>query len=123
MSKTEHPYSLVTEQDGIVYVSGATTINYDTHQPIPGRREALDAALNEVERRLGTVGLNLAHVVKVTYYLIDIGLRTEANQQFEERFSHPRPARTVIAVSAIPYNGIAVIDVTAHRSRTRSTQE
>lgn len=116
MTKTEHPYSLVTEQDGIVYVSGATTINYDTHQPIPGRREALDAALNEVERRLGTVGLGLAQVVKVTYYLIDIGLRTEANQQFEQRFSHPRPARTVVGVSAIPYGGIAVIDVIAHRS-------
>ncbi len=120
MSKTEHPYSLVTEQDGIVYVSGATTIDYDTHQPIPGRREALDAALAEVERRLGTVGLELAHAVKVTYYLIDIGLRTEANQQFEQRFSHPRPARTVVGVSAIPYGGIAVIDVIAHRSRRRS---
>jgi enamine deaminase RidA (YjgF/YER057c/UK114 family) len=107
MSKTEHPYSLVTEQDGIVYVSGATTINYDTHQPIPGRREALDAALNEVERRLASVGLGLAQVVKVTYYLIDIGLR----------FSHPRPARSVVGVSAIPYGGIAVIDVIAHRSR------
>ena len=111
MSKTEHPYSLVTEQDGIVYVSGATTINYETHQPIPGRREALDAALAEVERRLGSVGLGLAQVVKVTYYLIDIGLRSEANQQFEQRFSHPRPARTVVGVSAIPYGGIAVIDV------------
>jgi 2-iminobutanoate/2-iminopropanoate deaminase len=120
MSKPEHPYSLITEQDGIVYVSGATTINYETHQPIPGRREALDAALNEVERRLRTLGLDLAQAVKVTYYLIDIGLRTEANQQFEERFSHPRPARTVVGVSAIPYGGIAVIDVIAHRSLQRA---
>ena len=111
----EHPYSFAFEKNGIVYISGATTIDYETHQPIPGRREALDAALNEVERRLGTVGLNLSHVVKVTYYLIDISLRAEANQQFEARFSHPRPARTVLGVSAIPYNGQAVIDVIAHR--------
>ncbi len=115
MSQAEHPYSFAFEKNGIVYISGATTIDYDTHQPIPGRREALDAALNEVERRLGTVGLNLSHVVKVTYYLIDIGLRTEANQQFEARFQHPRPARTVLGVSAIPYGGQAVIDVIAHR--------
>ncbi len=111
----EHPYSFAFEKNGIVYISGATTINYETHQPIPGRREALDAALNEVERRLGTVGLNLSHVVKVTYYLIDISLRAEANQQFEARFQQPRPARTVLGVSAIPYNGQAVIDVIAHR--------
>lgn len=121
MSKSEHPYSLVAEQDGIVYVSGATTINYETHQPIPGRREALDAALAEVERRLGSVGIGLAQVVKVTYYLIDIGLRAEANQQFEQRFRHPRPARTVVGVSAIPYGGIAVIDVIAHRSAPRGS--
>lgn len=111
----EHPYSFAFEKNGIVYISGATTIDYETHQPIPGRREALDAALNEVERRLGTVGLNLSHVVKVTYYLIDISLRAEANQQFEARFPQPRPARTVLGVSAIPYNGQAVIDVIAHR--------
>ena len=115
MSSADHPYSLAYEKDGIVYVSGATTIDYSTHKPILGRREALDAALNEVERRLGSVGLNLSHVAKVTYYLIDVSLRKEANQQFEQRFSAPRPARTVVGVSSIPYDGIAVIDVTAHR--------
>lgn len=115
MSKTEHPYSLVAEQNGIVYVSGATTINYETHQPIAGRREALDAALDEVARRLNSVGLALADVVKVTYFLVDISLRAEANQQFEQRFRSPRPARTVVGVSAIPYGGIAVIDAIAHR--------
>jgi 2-iminobutanoate/2-iminopropanoate deaminase len=111
----EHPYSLAYERDGIVYVSGATTIDYKTHQPLPGRREALDGCLDEVERRLASVGLNLTHVAKVTYFLIDLSLRTEANQQFEQRFSHPRPARTVVGVSAIPYGGCAVIDVIAHR--------
>jgi enamine deaminase RidA (YjgF/YER057c/UK114 family) len=115
VSKTEHPYSLAYEKDGVVYISGATTIDYSTHQPIRGRRQALDAALEEVERRLASVGLDLAHVAKVTYYLVDISLRAEANQQFEERFKHPRPARTVVGVSSIPYDGSAVIDVIAHR--------
>ena len=115
MSKAEHPYSLAYEKDGVVYISGATTIDYTTHKPVAGRREALDAALGEVEKRLASVGLTLAHVAKVTYYLADISLRSEANQQFEERFRHPRPARTVVGVSAIPYGGSAVIDVIAHR--------
>lgn len=113
VSKAEHPYSLVFEKNGVVYVSGATTIDYSTHKPVAGRREALDAALNEVERRLETVGAKLSHAVKVTYFLKDITLRTEANQQFEERFSAPRPARTVVGVSDIPYGGVAVIDVVA----------
>lgn len=110
-----HPYSLAYEKDGIVYVSGATSIDYETHKPVPGRREALDAALDEVEKRLASVGLDLTHVVKATYYLLDLSLRTEANQQYEDRFQVPRPARTVIGVSAIPYDGVCVIDVIAHR--------
>ncbi len=111
----EHPYSLAFEKDGIVYVSGATSIDYTTHQPVPGRREALDAALDEVEKRLASVGLNLTHVVKATYYLVDLSLRTEANQQYEQRFKPPRPARTVIGIASVPYGGQCVIDVTAHR--------
>ncbi len=115
MSDVQHPYSFAYESHGIVYISGATTIDYETHEPVPGRREALDAALNEVERRLATVGLDLDNVAKVTYFLVDISLRTEANQQFEERFQDPRPARSVVGVSAIPYDGQAVVDVIAHR--------
>jgi len=80
---------------------------------VPGRREALDAALNEVERRLKSVGAKLSDVVKVTYFLRDVSLRTEANQQFVERFADPKPARSVVGVSDIPYGGIAVIDVIA----------
>jgi enamine deaminase RidA (YjgF/YER057c/UK114 family) len=116
LSTQDHPYSLVYEKVGIAYVSGATTIDYETHLPITGEKEALTAALDEVERRLKSVGLELAHVTKVTYFLTDMKLRAIANAQFEERFSSPRPARTVVGVAAIPYGGTAVIDAIAHRS-------
>jgi enamine deaminase RidA (YjgF/YER057c/UK114 family) len=115
MSSEEHPYSLVVERDGIVYVSGAASIDYATHQPVPGRREALDAALNAVEERLGTVGLDLSHVVKLSYFITDLSLRKEANDQIIERFSAPRPARTTVQVSGIPYGAVAAIEAIAHR--------
>ena len=115
MGSEEHPYSLVIEKDGIVYVSGAASIDYSTHQPVPGRREALDAALDAVESRLGTVGLDLSHVVKLTYFVTDVTLRNEANDQIIERFSAPRPARTTVEVSAIPYDAVAAIEAIAHR--------
>ncbi|MGY3609321.1 RidA family protein [Bradyrhizobium sp. Leo121] len=119
MTDAEHPYSLVYEKDGVAYVSGATTIDYATHLPVEGDEAALDTALNEVERRLGTIGLDLAAVTKVTYFLSDMRLRSIANAQFEKRFVQPRPARTVVGVSSIPYGGIAVIDAIAQRSRAR----
>ena len=46
---------------------------------------------------------------------IDASLRNEANEQFEERFKPPRPARTVVGISSIPFGGQCVIDVIAHR--------
>ena len=115
MAAEDHPYSLVYEKNGIVYVSGAASLDYRTLKPVPGRREALDAALDEVAKRLASIGLDLSHAAKVTYFLADISLRTEANAQFEQRFKAPRPARTVVEVSGIPYGGTAVIDVVAHR--------
>ena len=115
MSVAEHPYSLVVEKDGVVYVSGAASIDYSTHLPVPGRREALDAALDAVEARLGTVGLDLSSVVKLTYFITDLSLRTEANEQIVDRFSAPRPARTTVQVSGIPYGAVAAIEAIAHR--------
>jgi len=116
MSNSEHPYSLVVEVDGIIYVSGATSIDYESHRPISGRRAALDAALDEVENRLASVGASLSNVTKLTYFLKDLSLRQEANVQFLERFEVPRPARTVLQVTGIPYDGVVVIDATAHRT-------
>ncbi|QHE87334.1 RidA family protein [Hydrogenophaga sp. BPS33] len=115
MSSSQHPYSLAFEKDGVVYISGATSIDYATHQPVEGDAQAVDAALDEVERRLRSVGLELRHIVKATYFLVDLGLREHANRQFETRFQDPRPARTVVGVAANPYGGKCVIDVIAHR--------
>lgn len=112
---SQHPYSLAFEKNGIVYISGATAIDYATHLPVEGDAEAVDAALDEVERRLQSVGLELRHVVKATYFVVDLALREHANRQFETRFADPKPARTVVGVAANPYGGKCVIEVIAHR--------
>lgn len=111
----DHPYSLVVERNGIAYVSGAAAIDYGTNQPVQGRREGLDAALDAVESRLASIGLGLEHVVKLSYFVIDLSLRDEANAQIVERFGEQKPARTLVEVSAIPYGASAAIDAIAHR--------
>jgi enamine deaminase RidA (YjgF/YER057c/UK114 family) len=110
-----HPYSKLFEKDGIVYVSGTASMSYETYIPVRGRMEACDAALDEVEKRLATLGLKLSHVVKMIYFVTDITLRDEANKQFEQRFKAPRPARTVIGVSELPFGCSVAIDAIAHR--------
>lgn len=110
----DHPYSLAYEKDGVVYVSGAAAIDED-HNPILGDSECLAAALDAVRRRLASVGLELEHVVKTTYFVTDVSLRDEANRQYVEAFPEPRPARTFVEVSAIPYGARVALEAIAHR--------
>jgi enamine deaminase RidA (YjgF/YER057c/UK114 family) len=112
----EHPYSLAFEKDGIVYVSGAAAVDAD-HNPILGDRECIEAALDAVEKRLGVLGLGLEHVVKTSFFVTDVNLRDEANRAYQERFAEPRPARTFVEVSAIPYGARVALEAVAHRPR------
>ncbi|WP_024796029.1 RidA family protein [Tomitella biformata] len=107
-----HPYSPAVAVGGLAFVSGALSIDADG-VAVPGRREALDAAIDRMTERLATVGGTLADVVKLTYFVTDVTLRDEANRQYERLFAHPRPARTFMEVSALPYGATVEIDAIA----------
>lgn len=70
--------------------------------------------MDRMTERLATAGGTLANVVKLTYFVTDVTLRDEANLQFERTFFHPRPARTFLEVSGLPYGATVEIDCIAH---------
>ncbi|QDQ97042.1 RidA family protein [Tomitella fengzijianii] len=107
-----HPYSPAFAAGGFAFVSGALSVDPEG-TAVPGRVEALEAAIARMTERLATVGGRLEHVVKLTYFVTDVTLRDEANRQFEQVFSHPRPARTFLEVSALPYGATVEIDCIA----------
>lgn len=111
----EHPYSDTATIGDAVFVSGSLPIDADQNL-IEGRKEALDAALATVGRRLATVGLGLSDVVKLTYFVTDISDRALANDQFVKHFAEPRPARTVVEVTALPRGASVEIDAIARRN-------
>jgi 2-iminobutanoate/2-iminopropanoate deaminase len=112
----EHPYTEAYDDAGVVYVSGALSVDAGG-DVVGGRRPALDAALEKLRLRLGTVGLGLADVVKTTYFVTDISLRDEANQQFVDVFAEPRPARSFVEVSRLPYGATVEIEAVARQRR------
>lgn len=116
MSMTEvsadHPYSPAFVVAGLVFVSGALSVDANG-DPVPGRAEALDAAIDRMVDRLATVGGELKDVVKLTYFVTDLSLREEANRQFERLFAAPRPARTFVEVCGLPYGATVEIDAVA----------
>lgn len=107
-----HPYSPAVAVGGLAFVSGALSIDTDG-VAVPGRTAALDAAIDRMTERLATVGGVLSDVVKLTYFVTDVTLREEANRQYERLFAHPRPARTFMEVSALPYGATVEIDAIA----------
>lgn len=108
-----HPYSPAYGVGGFVFVSGALSID-SNGVAVAGRTEALDAAIDRMTERLATAGGRLENVVKLTYFVTDVTLREEANRQFERLFSEPRPARTFLEVSRLPYEATVEIDCIAH---------
>ncbi|MFC6160199.1 RidA family protein [Kribbella jiaozuonensis] len=107
-----HPYSDAVVAGGLVFVSGSLPLRPDG-VVVGGRAEALTEAMETVRRRLATVNARVEDVVKATYYLTDITLRDEANAQFCEVWSEPRPARTVVEVAELPYGSVVEIDIVA----------
>jgi len=110
----DHPYSETSEAGPVVFVSGCLPVD-ETDTLVEGRSAAIDAALATVGRRLGKIGLGFENVVKLTYYVTDIGDRALANEQYRRTFQEPRPARTVVQVVALPRGASVEIDAVAHR--------
>ncbi|MGP5931245.1 RidA family protein [Corynebacterium glyciniphilum] len=111
-ASTDHPYSPAKRAGDHIYVSGALSVDAD-YRPVPGRRESLDAALQRMTERLATAGGRPDDVVKLTYYVTDLSLREEANQQFRENFAATGAARTFLEVSRLPYGASVEIDAIA----------
>ncbi|MCJ0904045.1 RidA family protein [Rhodococcus sp. ARC_M6] len=113
-SSAQHPYSPAVTAGGLAFVSGALSIDSEGIA-VAGRMPALDAAIDRMCERLATVGGELSDVVKLTYFVTDVTLRDEANQQFERLFTEPRPARTFLEVSNLPYGATVEIDAVARQ--------
>ncbi len=110
---SDHPYSMAKRAGDFIFVSGALSVDR-AYQPVEGRREALAAALERMTERLATAGGELKDLVKLTYFVTDITLREEANEQFSEHFAQARPARTFLEASRLPYGATVEIDAIAY---------
>lgn len=110
----DHPYSEAIIASGLVFLSGC--LPDEAAAPFADARELLDAAMETVERRLRAVGGTLDDVVKLTYYVTDIGLRDAANLQYIDVWNVPRPTRTLIGVASLPRNSAVEIDAIARVS-------
>jgi 2-iminobutanoate/2-iminopropanoate deaminase len=76
-----------------------------------------EQAITNTERILAAAGCTLQDVVKAVLYLTDMQDYVRVNTVYEKRFAPHRPARTCVAVSALPVRERMKLDTIAIRRR------
>lgn len=110
------PYSQAIEVNGFVYASGQLPIDPATGAfPEGGVQEQTRQSLLNVKAILEESGLTLANVVKTTVYLADMGDFAAMNEIYSQSFSQPFPARSAVAVKALPKGALVEVEVIAVR--------
>lgn len=110
------PYSQAIEVNGFVYASGQLPIDPATGAfPEGGVQEQTRQSLLNAKAILEEAGLTLANVVKTTVYLADMGDFAAMNEIYSQFFSQPFPARSAVAVKALPKGAFVEVEVIAAR--------
>jgi len=112
------PYSQARWCGDMLFCSGQISLDPASGE-LRGNTAAEQAALlfKNVDAVLEAAGLGREHVVKVTVFLVDMDDFTSVNQAYAEYFSEdaPYPARSCIAVSALPKGALVEMEMVASR--------
>ena len=110
------PYSQAVEVDGWVYLTGQTPMNFETNTLVTGNiGEQTAQVFANLGRVLEASGLSWEHVVKTTVFLTDMADFGEMNATYKTFFQAPYPARSTIAVAALPLGARMEIELVARR--------
>ena len=108
------PYSQATRANGLLFTAGQVGFDPATGELVEG---GIAAQTERVLRNLGAIleaeGLDFASVLKTTVYLVDMADFAEMNTVYARVFGDHRPARSTVAVAALPRGARVEIDAVA----------
>ena len=108
------PFSQAIEVDGFIYFSGQVGQDPTTGRLVAG---GIAAETERVFRNLSAVlkaaGRSFDDVVRAGVYLANMNDFVAMNGIYAKHFSQPFPARTTIAVAALPLGACVEIDLVA----------
>ncbi len=105
------PYSHANTGNGFVFVSGQIGIDPATGKLAEGVEAQAEQALTNLKNILECSGSDMAHVVKTTVFVMDMGQFANVNKIYAAHFGSNFPARSCIQVGALP--GGALVEVEA----------
>ncbi len=108
------PYAQARVVDGFVYCSGQIGLDPQTGVLVEGGVAAeTRRALDNLEAVLRAAGGGLASVVKTTVFLVDMSDFAAMNEVYGQVFAAPYPARSTVAVAALPRGARVEIEAVA----------
>lgn len=108
------PYSQATVANGFLYSAGQIALNPETMEIVHGGiKEQTERVMQNLRAVLQAAGSDLSKVVKTTVFLVDMADFTAMNEVYAAAFGGHKPARSTVAVSALPRNVRVEIEVVA----------
>lgn len=112
------PYSQAIEAGDFVFISGQVGLDPKTGQmadaTVTGQARQ---SLKNLEGILAQMGLDLSAVVKVTVFLTDMANFNAVNEVYASFFTTDPPARSCVAVKALPREALVEMEAIAIKSR------
>jgi len=110
------PYSHAIALNGFVYTSGQLPLLPETGEIVDGGiKEQAEQSIQNLKAVLTAAGSGLAHVVKTTCFLTDMKDFTAFNEVYAKHFTG-KPARSCVAVLALPKGALVEIEAVAEIS-------
>jgi len=108
------PYSQAIRAAGLLFVSGQIALNPQTGEVLEGDVAAqTERLMKSATAILEAGGASMSTVVKTTVYLTDMSHFTQMNEVYARYFESDPPARSTVAVAALPRNVLVEIDFVA----------
>lgn len=108
------PYSQATRAGDFLFTAGQVGFDPATGELVDGGiQEQTAQVLANLGAILAAAGVGLSSVVKTTVYLVDMGAFAAMNEVYARAFGDHRPARSTVAVAALPRGAQVEIDAVA----------
>ncbi len=108
------PYSQAVLANGFLFTAGQVALDPATGDLVTGGIvEQTTRAMENLRTILTAAGTGLAQVIKTTVFLVDMADFAEMNEVYGRAFGSHRPARSTVAVAALPRGARVEIEVIA----------
>ena len=107
------PYSQAIRAGELIFTAGQVGAEPSTGALADGVAAQADQALRNLAAVLDTAGSGFDRVVKTTIMLVDMADFAAVNEAYARHLSPPYPARTTVAVRALPKGALVEIEMVA----------